>query len=1195
MSRADDLVRDLATRERAQCSFDEAQVVEAGAGTGKTAVLVARILAWCLGTGWDRTRERLTNDGDPPAPPAIAREVLSRVVAITFTEAAAAEMASRVSSGLLDIRRGERPVGFLEASIPAEAPERAQALLDASDQIVIQTIHAFCRRLLASYPLEAHLHPAFEVDADESGLSAVSRSVVETHLQAAYGSDGDPDTFALGVAGFGPPALEEALGSLLRTGATPEDLGDPLSPARVGAWRTGFLEVLARFEEAEDGGIHCGGGEQAATVERLGQLKQRLAGMSVDADGAVALFGDALELCTDRDRADRLKDWSKARFKKSADVAGREDEIASAVEALLPFVDSLRKTDIALLMHGHRVMTPLLETARAELRRRGIQPFPALLRDTETLLTRSPDVAAQVRARIDQILVDEFQDTDAGQCEILRQLQSPGGPVVFVVGDPKQSIYGWRNADLAAYRDFTEELVPDADERGTLCVNHRSVQPVLDEVERCIAPLFGNGSDWQAPFQALQASEGRRLDPGFTEGDAAPVEHWVSWEWEDGAPVPTLSDAATRLEAEAVAADIAAHLERPGVRPGDFGILLRSLGQVEVVLAALRDAGVPYMVERDKGYYQRREIIDAAAVVRWLLDPHDQLALVAVLKSALVGVPDAALVPLWESDFPSLAGAILDAGDAATEATLAVLQAVTLPDGTPGLARIEGWRANAAAFFREVGGLRETAARQPADVFVERLRRRLLIESAESARMLGRFRLANLDRFFRELAVSLEDGEQATVVAGLRRAVASEQEEEEGRPRGIDDRAVHVLTVHKAKGLAFEHVYLMQLHRGHAARSLKQTRLEARGSRSAVSLLGADSLEVPLLALDRDAIEAAEQERVLYVAMTRARKRLVLVGNPSATRGNPPIKLLERREGRPSDLGALAAELVPSSEQTAVVDWVDAGGARWRFPGHSVPLRQSAPPSEGIGDAVVDRSRVEADAARILERSRFAEARMMRPLAGRASDVHAAWVDLAQADAAEANRALPGPHVAQTGSDAAASRAHAMLVGTAVHAALEVHESGLDAAVAPLAAIDAVASAAGTEHGPQVRAEARRTWERFLEGPLHERFREVESQIVSRELPVALAAAPDSIDGPIAYRTGAIDLVYRDPDGSWVVVDYKTDAVDPGPELDARAAGYAPQGNAYAQALMEALALAAPPRVEFWFLHSGQVVVADAV
>ncbi|MCP4653803.1 MAG: UvrD-helicase domain-containing protein, partial [bacterium] len=196
---AGDREADRRARLRAQRELVRPLVVEAGAGTGKTATLVARILAWCLGPGWIRVAERIRQRPVAPAlsgrgeDERIAAAVLNGVVAITFTEAAAAEMAERVSAGLVRVRDGGAPAGFEppEEIEPAVLRQRAALLLGAADQLQVRTIHAFCRKLLAEHPFEAGVHPNFTVDADGAVLREVVEETVEAALPEGYGDPGD--------------------------------------------------------------------------------------------------------------------------------------------------------------------------------------------------------------------------------------------------------------------------------------------------------------------------------------------------------------------------------------------------------------------------------------------------------------------------------------------------------------------------------------------------------------------------------------------------------------------------------------------------------------------------------------------------------------------------------------------------------------------------------------------------------------------------------------------------------------------------------------------------------------------------------------------------------------------------------------------------------------------------------------------
>jgi len=193
---ADRVAADQANRRLAQSEFERSVVVVAGAGTGKTALLVSRVVVWCVGPGWDR------HAGDEADRDSVARRVIERVVAITFTEAAAAEMARKIGTALIELAGGDNPIGWAPEPglLPADEDEiqaRARALSDESHRLVVSTIHAFCQRLLSTYPLEAGLHPSFEVDPRASRWTR--KVPASSHLRRSWlktGCAGSPTTRA---------------------------------------------------------------------------------------------------------------------------------------------------------------------------------------------------------------------------------------------------------------------------------------------------------------------------------------------------------------------------------------------------------------------------------------------------------------------------------------------------------------------------------------------------------------------------------------------------------------------------------------------------------------------------------------------------------------------------------------------------------------------------------------------------------------------------------------------------------------------------------------------------------------------------------------------------------------------------------------------------------------------------------------
>jgi ATP-dependent helicase/nuclease subunit A len=1204
---------DRAARRAAQTRFGPPLVLQAGAGTGKTTTLISRLLAWTLGPGWERAVRRLAELADSgrreePAPERIAAEALGRVVAITFTEAAAAEMAGRAARELSVLAAGGAAPSWLDASALPPSEERrrrAQALLGTLDHLAVRTIHAFCRGLLADHPLEAGVHPELTVDADGHLVEEVVRETVEDSLRQGYGDPGDPHLLALAARGFGPQEVVEALTALLNDELPAAYLDeDPLRPETVGAFRARLAAACRAVHELIAGRPGPGRLKNLKKIEQgLAILIARLEDPGEIPPAALAAW--RAELLPDN-LVHHLEGWAGGLKKTEAELLGDvETELAAAARRLAGILAHVAELDPELLDHGRQALRPLLARVETELRSRGITSFDFLLTGAESLLARHPEVRRRVRRRIDQLLVDEFQDTDRTQCEILRWLTLDGPaderPGLFLVGDPKQSIYGWRNADLRAYDGFVGLVRAAGGEVMSLAESFRSVPAVLDEVARVVAPVMREEAGVQPPFEPLFPCERRREDPGFRRGGAAgwaPVEHWVSWQRgeERGAWRTPPVDAA-HIEAAALAADLRALHAEHGVAWREMAVLLRALSDLDVYLEELRRARVPFAVGRDKQYYRRREVIEAAALVRCVLDPGDHLALLTVLRSTAVGVPDAALIPLWHRQFPRQ---MTDLRSPSREALGKLREAIegaarAVQRDVPGIDRVKGWEKGLLAAVEHLAVLRRSFASEPADVFVERLRRLSLVEATEAARYLGPYRLANLDRFFRQLLAAIEDGggDVTAILRALRKSVAEAREAEEGRPKDDAEDAVQVLTIHGAKGLDFEHVYLVQLHKLPPSERGTGTEAGRLAGGFEVRLFGAPSLGFDRVAAARREVETAERVRLLYVAMTRAKDRVVLAGvGPQSPSARPAgearshMELLLARGELPASLPALWERAAAQDGGEEAWAFPDATGALWKFPAlrpagepklAAEPARPSLPGPEEISYV---------SAALHAERARAAD-RMARPFGGAASEEAHARLRDQQAERLAAERSA---------SRAAAPREAAMAAGGAVHRALEEWDlsapGGTEAGRqrARLAAYLAAAAPGGDPEPALALAES--LLQSFSGGPLLARLRSLNGHILARELPVLVP--PELGEGsPVGVIAGAIDLLYRDPgDGRLVVADYKTDDVETDEQLRTRAAAYAPQGALYTRAIREALELPEAPRFELWFLKAGQVVAA---
>ena len=631
--------------------------------------------------------------------------------------------------------------------------------------------------------------------------------------------------------------------------------------------------------------------------------------------------------------------------------------------------------------------------------------------------------------------------------------------------------------------------------------------------------------------------------------------------------------------------------EDTGAPWSEIALLFRSTNRLDTYLSALRDAEVPFIVARDKQYYRRKEIIDAAALVRAIVDPLDHLALVTFLRSAMVGVPDAALIPLWKHDFPRLASAVRGPSSKALGKLLELAESIVdeLPEDIPGLDRIAGWHHGLANGLETLARLRQSFRYDSAAEFLDLLRQATLIEVTEASRYQGKFRLANLDRFFRRLEESMIErgNDMRAILRVLRRSVYEAPDAKEAPPKDSGEDAVQVLTIHKAKGLEFDHVYIPQMHTLHRHENdIKQFDVDRRWRASPQPQYCLLHSATPYWfeVTDRAGqVEATESVRLLYVALTRARKRVVLLGcwpgeleARTAQNARNPLDLVHSRQGLtvgPTQLAGQAGEDDRS--------WLDSEGIRWRFLGRadtgSAARRRHETPSW-----VPTAGSVAEQMADLESRREAAARRMERPR-------HTA----ASSESASKLLALAGRHEpTDLGPRPAVNRDLAMLVGTAIHRMFEEWDLGEDATeqlAHGRAQVESRLTAwlPGPE-GVDAIEVAREILDRFEGGSLWQRWLAIADRIVARELPM-LGSPPE--EGPaLDFLAGAIDLIYRDPeDERLVIADFKTDRVETEDAVTARALAYEAQEQVYAAAVQAALELPEPPRTELWFLWPDRV------
>jgi ATP-dependent helicase/nuclease subunit A len=1174
---------DAEARRLAHTEFGRPLVVEAGAGTGKTALLTARVVAWCLGPGWQ------LHAGAGADNAAVARKVIEGVVAITFTEAAASEMAQRVAEALSLLARGIDPPAGVDSNLLSVAAEertvRAAALADEVHRLAAQTIHSWCHRLLGTFPLEADLHPGFEVDGDGSRTETLVEEVVVEALRELSGGELNADWRVLAAAGVVPPSLADALHQLVASGVSADELLiDPFETGAVEPLVTSLRDVLDAFFSAEAGTLSDlkGSKTSARTMSALAQVSRGL--RQCRAANPIRQLVETVQAMGAAE-LDRLRKWARADFNATERNALGESAatVAAAAAPLAPLITGVTEMAVDEFGAARRVLASLLHDVRSRMRVQGVVTFDDLLRATKKLVETSDRVRRELRLAIDQLMVDEFQDTDSTQCEIVRwlALDGPTGerPGLFIVGDPKQSIYGWRRADLAAYDAFKALVRSEGGLVQPLVRNFRSVQPILDEVERLVGPVMEEEEGLQPAFQPLEATDERRSDPGFDISDWCALEHWVVWpaDPDTGEPDPKATVAPVDdLEAVTLATDIRRLHDEAGVAWGNIALLLRTTTQQEIILDRFRAIGIPFEVAREREYYRQREVVEAAALVRCVLEPGDSLALLTVLRSDALGVPDAALVPLWDAGFPSLMADLSQPNHEdlrAIDACIERAQGAT-PANLPGSDDVPNWPLLLRAAAETVAVLRLSVRSDPPDRFVERMRTLWLAEVTASARYLGRYRRARLERFFDQLgeALGATDGSLAPIARFLRRAVEEGRESLLPAEPDITTDAVHVMTIHGAKGLDFDHVYLAQIHRGEGS-GARRPNAEVWRSVDGFEyrLFGWPTPGFAEVEARRKDRERAERVRLLYVAMTRAKARLVLTGRWSdrgelitAARATSFADLVAHRVDRKRLEGQVTDRRHRATELAQPVQWV--------LPAFGNGTVDSEVP---MGKATeLQPRRVLEDAARLHEARAVAALRSALPYTARVSELAHRRLEL-DPD----GRLSPDPLVREAG----------FAVGSVVHHLMETLDleqdlgpqlsdrvQDMESELASRMPADGLDSAVQRLH---------QVLDRIENGNCLRRLGSLADRVLARELPLLLPPGDDAVGAIV----GTADLVYRDND-RLVVADYKTDAVVGEAEFQQRADVYRPQLELYARALTEALDLSEPPVMELWFLHADRIV-----
>ncbi|HEY2258677.1 MAG TPA: UvrD-helicase domain-containing protein, partial [Solirubrobacteraceae bacterium] len=1089
-------------------------LLDAGAGSGKTSVLVERFVASVLKDGIDPTS----------------------ILTITFTEKAAAELRDR-------IRRRLRDLGADEA---ARATEGA----------FISTIHGFCARILRAHALAAGLDPEFSVlDRPQSEPLAAAAFDAALPQLASESSDGVELLAAYGVGSLRGSILSTY--AALRSGGESVPRLPPVPTASLDEARRA-LELAAGGLAAELASIASPGPQVLRALERVERARELAA--------VEDLWPTELEWV-------RLPGGNGAALATDACVAYREALSGFRAQvgavAAAPIRDLL---DRLLRTFGERY---------AEYKRRvsgvDFEDLELLSRD---LLRADSELRERYAARFARIMVDEFQDTNRVQLELIESIARGN---LFTVGDAQQSIYGFRHADVELFEQRGQAL-ETVGARMTLRTNFRSRPEILDVLSLAFATELGDR------FKALEPGRPRGAENEVEDGggvvageglEAEPrvelrlVDKGADWELEGVASPWRLAEA--RALAQRVAELVAA-----GAAPGDIVVLIRATTDMRAYERALERRGLPTYVIGGRGYWAHPQIVDMVAYLRALANPRDEEALYSVLASPLVGISLDALVvigaaaracgrdPWWLLRDPG------DAGEAADP-----LQSLGDEDRRR-LTRFQSW------FAAERAG----APSRGIEELIDGALRRTGYDLAMLAMPGGRRRLANVRKLMRlgreyeaEHGADLRGFVEAIAERVAGRAGDSRESEAPVEGDGLD--AVRLMTIHRAKGLEFEIVCVADLGRSvrpasPIVRVSRDGRIGLRLARAGVG--GRESaLAYKELGDEQRQAEEREERRLFYVAMTRARQRLILSGAAKldgwtvggATGGGPVAwiapALFEQlgaliAEGGgvvTRDGASLALRLVGPDDPSLEPESRIAPGQS-TSPSSAGPPLGAAPaplpaPAPAVGTPVSSLSYSSlGEYARCGYRFYAERVLGLPPVA----ETAAGGAAVAEGGAVAGSEAAAGGGATPPAPGLAADAR-----GILVHALLE----GLDfrrPLVPSAPAIVAAAQRAGITPAPSPEdtVEVGALIEAFAAGELRARL--ARARDLRREERFAFVL------GGGLLMTGAIDVLAQEPEGRMLVVDYKSDRLRGEAPAAIVRRSYATQRLIYALAALRAGATA---------------------
>ena len=1062
-------------------------VVTAGAGTGKTTSLINRILS-------------LVEDEGVP---------IDRILAITFTEAAAAQMKERLRT------RIEEKV--------KDGSDSWDDTLIRLERAQISTIHALAARILRENPIQAGIDPDFRIE-EEAGEFFLRDELWELWVKKNFSGGGDFDNELvmlikeLGVEGLKGMGRElsrrpDRLFSYSETSANQKEVNDLVE---MGERRLKDIkdELFRKTLEAN---------EEDKLYIRSEKVKKILSNDTLDE--IIEAFNKEGLI---RRGGSKTKWGSLDEFNRVKVLVDGEDGAILGIKGLID-LKKIRGDD-SILKIAIKILSDYVRFEREEKQQRGLLSYFDLLYMAKLVLQEDLRIRRRYQGLFDYILVDEFQDTDPIQGDIVLFLAEAGAKAkkpedvalspgkLFIVGDPKQSIYRFRDADIGLFFSVGEKIADSGGTEETLKTNYRSqghligfqnaffedyIQFEDENFTVTYNPLIPSIEDIDSANVKTHSClivnsdpSGKLLSGALREREANYIATRLIEMVEGGSDGKIVRDRDTKMP------------RAPGY--GDIAILFRSLTISHIYEDALKEGNIPYYIVGGRGYFQRQEIFDVINLLTAIYDPTDMRALFGALRSPIFGIDDSKLYRL-------AMGKRLNYLDDEPK------------DSNGHIKRVFG---TLKELHRGWGGMTVTD-------FLDEVFEKTEIMEVNAVGPGGGQQVGNLMKI-RRYAFEREVERNLTLPSFIRllNELSTDKLEkgEEGEAVVTEDveDSVRIMTIHKAKGLEFPIVFIPDLGRQMTFKGddgIVTDRVSG-SMLSGVRIGGLSDIGYTLNLKERAKKHYfAEEKRLLYVAATRARDRLIMVGSPKVKRShmNALMGFLEK-EAPDKDYSRLHVSLIDYTKESdkkftvkkkaiKIGDYLKGGGE-----------------TNFILEARKAHEEREREYKRAMGKSSFSRV-------------------TSETDDEEDHPLRPRDHFTPTG-DMEMGR----VVGTLVHDILErlnfQEEDEINGMINDLVN----ASPVDSNTRGEVESEVKMLVQQFMASDIRKEI--AASEIIGRELPIIARIGEKTV-------TGRIDIAFRRGD-EVIVLDYKTDRISSG-EAKAYAENYRGQIETYVKTLNSAM------------------------